>query len=345
MIFQNMEFYNAAEVEVSPAGYRIYRFPKEVRETMGEGKERYGRYVSQTTAGCEIRFVTEGDRTLISLSSLDEDGYVQIFRGDFQYYSGYTYSFPVKRGQMTHIMLQNNRAMDEAAPPLKKGAFSHCVWRILSDINFILTFQNIETFGYQIRPPKPEEVPQKTLLCYGTSLTYGACATAHSISYSQLLGRFLGCNILNKAMGGSCMNERTVADYFAGGGEHFDAVLLENAVNMSDMPGAYEKNTSYLLERLTKAFPDIPIYCVTAYPNASIAEGESAFPCRKKEAGADRFQGDRIMRKLAEKYSSCHIIEGEQIMDCFTDLTVDLVHLSDYGHIRVAQRLAEKIHF
>lgn len=346
MIYRNMEFHNVAEVEETPLGCRIHRYPKQVRDTMGEGDRTYGRYVSHTTTGCEIRFVTEGDRTLISLSSIDEDGYVQIYRGDFRYYTGYVYSYPVKKGQVTHIMLQNSPGFEQLDGKFKRGAFSSDVWRIMSDINFIMTFQDVETFGYKIRPPRPDEVPEKTLLCYGTSLTYGACATAQSISYVQMLGRLLECNILNKAMGGSCMNEKAVADYFASGAEHFDAVLLENAVNMSGMDEAYEKNAGYLLDKLSQTYPNMPIYCVTAYPNSSIVGGDRPYPCvKKQDVSEGNFRGDEIMRRLASRHANCHIIEGHEMLDKFTDLTVDLVHLSDYGHIRVAEHLAKVIHF
>lgn len=342
MIYNNIEFFNVSEIEESMAGYRLLRFPRHISNRMGEGESVYGRYVSQTTTGCELRFVLEGDRALLLLSSIDEDGFVQVYRGDFRYYTGYTYSYPIKKGQITAILLTKNSAFEKLDSSYKQGQFSPNVWRILSDINFTMTFNGIETYGSEIRPPNPNEIPSKTLLAYGTSLTYGACASVQSISYIQYLGRLLGCNVLNKAMGGSCMNESMVADYFASGAIHYDAVLLENGVNMSGMPEEYKKNAAYLIDRLSKAHPDIPIYCVTAYPNVSIVAGNKAYPCEKLEEKGT-YQNDRILRDIAKEYSNVKIIEGAQMMDCFTDLTCDLVHLSDYGHIRVATNLANSI--
>lgn len=346
MVFNGMEFHNTAEIEETKLCYRMHRFPKEVRNNMGEGDRQYGRYVAQTTTGCEIRFVLEGERAIISLTSIDEDGYVQVFRGDFAYYTGYVYSYPVKKGLTTHILLKNDFTLQGFAANHRNGSFSPDVWRIMSDINFTMGFEGIETYGGNLRPPRIDEVPAKTLLCYGTSLTYGACATAHSIAYIQLLGRRIGCNILNKAMGGSCMNEKVVADYFVSLEISFDAVLLENTVNMNGMNEIYEKNSEYLINSLALRFPKMPIYCVTSYPNGSTISGSVAYPCTKKGVTKDTtFKEDEILKSIAANYTNCYIIEGETIMDSAVDLTCDLIHLSDYGHIRVAENLSKIIVF
>ncbi|MBQ8230846.1 MAG: hypothetical protein IJZ34_02790 [Lachnospiraceae bacterium] len=348
MRHNQLEFFNAAEVEESRCGVRMYRFPRAVCDAMGatlkDGENKFGRYVSQTTTGCEIRFVTDGDRARIALTSLDYNGYVQVFCGDFAYYEGYTYQFPVQRDRVTIIELKRPKLLDTMNPALQQVSFAPQVWRIMSGINMTLAMVDFEGFGFNVRPPKPEEVPAKTLLCYGTSLTFGACANAHGIAYVQLLGRLLGCNIMNKAMGGSCMNEPGVADYFASGQEHFNSVLLENGVNMSGSGDLYRERTSYLLKKLTKAYPNMPIYCVTAYPNQFNIVGDCPVPCLKDTNNPEaRYQNDRIIREIVKEYPSCKLIEGAEMMDHSTDLTIDGIHLSDYGHIRVAQNLAKRI--
>ena len=350
MNYDGLEFFNAAEVEETRRGVRMYRFPRAVCDAMGapldDGVNRFGRYVSQTTTGCEIRFVTDGDRARIALTSLDFDGYVQVFCGDFLYYSGYDYQFPVKKDRVTVIELKRPKMFDSMNPELQRISFAPQVWRVMSGINMTLAMVEFEGFGFSVRPPKAEEVPEKTLLCYGTSLTYGACASAQGVAYVQLLGRLLGCNILNKAMGGSCMNEPEVADYFVSGREQFDGVFLENSVNMGRSVELYRERASYLLQQLTAAYPEIPIYCVTCYPNQYNMVGNCAVPCRKStdsEEGRTLDQKDVIMRELAESYPSCRVIEGADMMDHSTDLTMDGIHLSDYGHIRVAQNLAQRI--
>ncbi len=345
MIYQNLEFHNVAEVKQSGNGLRMYRFPIDVCNAMGSPDGYYGRYVSQTTTGCEIRFVTEGDRALISLTATDQEGFVQVYRGDFRYYSGYVYNFPVKKGQTTHIELIKAPNFEKIDPSLKRkpGGFSPDVWRIMSDVNFVMTMVDFESYGFNVRPPRPDEVPEKTLLCYGTSLTYGACASAQSICYSQLLGRMLNVNLLNKAMGGSCKNEPEVADYFASDDIHFDAILLENGVNMGIDYDGYLKRTTYLLDQLTEKKPDVPIFMVTAYPNSCISAPGCAMPVQKKTEVIEHIGTDNIIRTFPAKYPQVRLIEGAEMMPEFTALTCDGIHLSDYGHILTATNLTREI--
>ena len=341
MIFQNIEFHNVAEIEDSKLGYRIYRFPRKLCDNMGHSGLYHGRYVSRTTAGCELRFVVEGSRSVLSLTSIDEDTYVHIFRGEYAYYRGYTYSFPVKKGVVTQILLEDKGPFKNINSVLRKDKFSGDVWRVMADINSKIAFVDLEAFGNTVRPPRVDEVPEKTLLCYGTSLTYGACATSHCISYIQLLGRLLGCNILNKAMGGSCMCEPGVADWFVSGFHHFDGVILENGVNMEGNE-KYEDFTDYLLQKMTEVNSDMPIYCITSYPRLSTLTPESlANPCTVNLTC--KFENDRILRNLAAKYPNCLLIEGPEIMDNLTNLTHDMIHMSDYGHIQTAVNLAKRI--
>jgi len=334
MIFQNMEFHNVAEIVPSGLGYRLHRYPQNVRERMGGDKGGYGRYISQLTTGCEMRFVIDGDRFQISLSSFDCEGLVHVFRGDYKYGT-----YRIETGKVTHIQIGADPNFDQLPSGARKGCFAPQVWRIVSGHDFGLTFVDMQTFGYTVRPPRADEKPAKTLLAYGTSITHGACATSYPLCYTQYLARLLGCDVLNKGMGGSCGNEPEVADWFASGELAYDAILLENEVNMGEAQiEAYERNTAYLLKTITAARPDCPIYAVTAYPNGSLAGADPDNPCVKKP-----FKNDEALRRIAANYPSVRIIEGHEIMDDFTLLQCDLIHLNDYGHIRVAQQLAQRI--
>jgi len=345
MIYKNLELHNVAEVEESPLGVKLMRFPKAICNIMGLGDAMYGRHVSRSTPGCEIRFVTDGDRAMISLTGILEDGFVEIYRGDFRYFNGAcnNYCFPVKKGQVTQIHLLKDKNFENRPDVLKrkKGGFSPDVWRIMLGTNFICALTDFEDYGFNVRPPRPDEVPEKTMLCYGTSLSYGACASCHSISHIQLLGRLLNMNILNKAMGGSCMNEPEVADYFASDDLHFDAVLLENAVNMGDA-AEYEKRTRYLMERLRSAKPHVPVFFVTAYPHYGNTLPECACPVVKKTEGGTQ-PSDDAMRRIAAEYPNAYVLEGAEMMNDITSLTCDGIHMSDYAHIITGVNLARAI--
>lgn len=139
------------------------------------------------------------------------------------------------------------------------------------------------------------------------------------------------------------MTEPQVADYFVSGTEHFDAVLLENGVNLDGSPH-YEELTADLLSKLYASKPNVIVYCVTSYPRPSVAAEDSrANPCTVDLDCS--YENDRILRRLVAKYPNCRLIEGHEIMDNMTNLTHDLIHMSDYGHIMTATNLAREIRF
>lgn len=346
MLYKNFDLHNVADVEESPLGLKLYRFPKPLCDSMGLGTRLYGRHVARSTPGCEIRFVTGGERALISLSAIGEDGFVEVFRGDFRYFNGAcnNYCYPVRKGQVTQIELVKDSHFESMPSALKRkeGSFSPDVWRIMGDVNFYLTFVDFDDMGFGVRPPRPDEMPEKTMLCYGTSLTFGACGSTHSTAYCQLMGRLLNVNLLNKSMGGSCMNEPQLADYFASDAVQYDALFLENAVNMDFDPAEYEKRTRYLLEQVTQKKPDVPIFMVTSYPSYATSEPISACPVTKKLTGGC-IENDAAIRRMGEEFANVHVIEGSEMLTDFTALTCDMIHLSDYGHIMVGTNLARRI--
>ncbi len=70
MIHGDLEFNNTVELELA-AGGGVYlrRFPKAVREALSP----LGRIVSQESAGCEIRFVTEAESLRLAVSAQPAD--------------------------------------------------------------------------------------------------------------------------------------------------------------------------------------------------------------------------------------------------------------------------------
>lgn len=334
MIFENLEFHNVEEVEQTGIGYRLHRFPRSVREKLGDVEDgsTYGRYIADLTTGCEIRFVTSGDRVLLSLSSFDEDGMIAIYRGDFKV--GYR---RIEAGKVNRIMLESPVGFDRLNPVYKKGDFDANVWRIMSCHDFGLTFCAIETFGQTVRPPKPEEKPRKKLLAYGTSLTHGAAAQAYPVSYINYLARLLHVDLINKGMGGSCMNECAVADYIAESND-WDALYLENMTNMGEgMAKQYEEQTKYLLDRVCGAHPDKPVFAVTQFPLGYALDPNEDHPVKRE------FALDPILRRLAAEHPNVTVIEGDTLLTDFRNLMTDLVHFNDFGHIQVAENLAKVI--
>ncbi|MFW6271056.1 MAG: SGNH/GDSL hydrolase family protein [Bacillota bacterium] len=334
MEFNNMQFFNIVEVEKNEygSGLKLHRFPENVRNNLGRNKSSFGRHVARFTTGCEIRFVSEGDTFAISLKAVAGDGEILIYQGDF--FQG---RYKLRKGIIETFKINENPQMKKVNPEvLNKGSFSPAVWRIVFCHDFICEFAGIESYGYQLRAPLFDEVPTKRWLAYGSSITHGANANLQSNSYLRQAARKLRVDILNKGMGGSCFCEKEMADFIAKDVK-WDFITLELGVNMRGgfSSKEFDESVQYFIDKIQKENPQKPIILLTIFPNYAdyINKGDDVNINQKF---------NEILRKIYKKYNNefLHLIEGEQILNQFYDLSCDLIHPSPEGHINMGRNLS-----
>lgn len=345
MIYNMIEFHNVAELEEIPGmpGLRLHRFPRGVRNGLGEGSYQRGRLMARASTGCEIRFVTEAEFIEITLSATVEDGDVLVYRGDY-FHSMHR----LQAGIVTALHLNKPERFAEIQPEmLHQGRFSPTVWRVIISRNyypglgFQAAFHGLETFGHDVRPPRPEELPAIRLLAYGSSITHGSGATVQHTAYIQQAGRRLGADVYNKGMGGSCLCEKQMADYLLSHGD-WDIAVLELGVNMQPLFSVDEfaARARYLIEGFIRRYPDKPVILVTIYPNYKDGRN-NAEPgsCNVNRQFSARLE--ELHRTLA--HPRLYLVDSHGLLTDFAALTVDLLHPSDYGHTLIGQHLAETI--
>ncbi|MBU3142897.1 SGNH/GDSL hydrolase family protein [Clostridium sp. CF012] len=330
MIYDSMEFFNIVEVKKNSldSGVRLYRYPKKLSDSI-KAKER-----AERCQGCEIRFVTESDIITLSLSVDDVDGDILVYRGDY-FYS----IFHLKAGIKTMITLSEpERFSCVKKGSIKRKRFSPEVWRVFLNTS-CTSFYGIDTFGKELRPPKPEELPSKRWLAYGSSITWGSKAIHNCNSYIQQAALRLNVDVYNLGLSGRCYCEKEVADYIAGRND-WDFVTLEIGVNMRSVFSGeeFQQKAEYMIEKILESHPDNPVVIISIFPNHSVyAINDNIY--KKNDAAYCK-----ILKELSEnKYKNkknVFFISGEEILDEFTGLTCDLIHPSDSGHIRMGENLA-----
>ena len=278
MIYKNLEFHNTIELEPAVSGgLAIHRYPREVRDCLSP----LGRMVSQESAGCELRFVTEAESIRIAVSSLpstlapwelhNQD--VFIFKGAF-----FHSHVRLEPGKVNHINLTDigggvKNAFLALKPEVRNtDYFSHNVWRVMFG-RYPAVFHELETYGYPVRPPKPDELPKQRILFYGSSITNGASPTLYHLAYVQQTARHLKADAINQGLSGSCHCEKEMAEYLAGR-DDYDIISLELGVNMRGgfTPEEFKKRSHYLIETIIKAHPDKPVFLIAIYPNAQSSQ-------------------------------------------------------------------------
>lgn len=335
MIHNNLEFHNVVEIE--PPDSLLRRFPAAIRNTLSP----LGRMVAQDAAGCEIRFVTDSTHLRVSLSAMPSPlGPYEQHAQDLTVFNGPFFHsvHRIATSGVSHIQIPDIGAVQKLkyaalAPERRHGCgFSVDVWRLCLG-RYTAGFHGLETYGFPVRPPQPAEVPRQKWLAYGSSITNGASPTGHHLSYLYHAARALGVDVFNQGLSGACHCEPAVADYFAARTD-WDFATLELGVNMrgSFTAAEFRTRTTYLIQQLAQTGK--PVVLITIYPNS-----ETGTPSPNGIAEAEF---GTILRDLVRQINrtNLHLIDGAEILTDFTNLTRDLIHPSDYGHIQMGLNLA-----
>lgn len=335
MIADNIEFHNVDHLQEREGmeGRQLMRFPESVRLSLGLPEKHAGRFQATRPHGCELRFVTEAGFFQLALTSLAFDTEAVVYCGDMVHSR-----HVLKAGNRTVLHIEKPEILcqvDEAK--LGRERFAPRVWRVSLGLEGGVLFHCLDTFGYGHRPPRTEEKPQLTWAAYGSSITCSAACAIYSNCYVEQAAARLGIDVWNKGLAGACFCEPETADYLAS--LPADVVSLEVGVNMTRRfdDGAFAKRTDYLFRKM-KSSSAKKIFVIDMFPN----KGQIAL-----DAGSDNYLRYRSFKAIVreqlktikdERFVGIH---GEDVLCGLWGLSMDLLHPSDNGHVRMGEQLAK----
>lgn len=338
MIYQNLEFHNVAELQSVPhgVGLRLQRFPEPVRYSLGHGDHERGRFYAERSVGCEIRFVTDAPFFRITLSAVENEGMVFIYKGNFLHAS-----YRLQAGVHTTLHVETPPKFETVEPSALESTFSPMVWRILFGHETCFAFHHLETFGHSVRPPREGETPALRWLAYGSSITFGGNALLYTNTYIQQAAKRLGVDVYCKGMPGSCFCDPLMVRYIATETE-WDFITLELGVNMRGRFTAaeFEERVRGLIQEVQAHHPGKPVVVINIYPNGAIY-----LQNQNDRITQDNRDFNRIVQQAVSEMGgpNLHFIDGADILTDFSGLTTDLLHPSDDGHIRMGENLARRL--
>ena len=319
MIFDQIEFHNVVELEqrLGMPGYLMHRFPRTVREAVRQD-------VADLCRSVELRFYIEEKcaiRGAVYLMARACDGEAVVFYGDYQQ----AQVVPLPRGVVTPVEID----LPETIRDLPARRFASRVCRIFINSRTAVSYVGHEWL--RIRPPRPEEKPERLLVCYGSSITHGGLARSNCDCYAQLAARRLGMDVLNLGMSGSCFAEPEMVDFVAEAGG--DAVFLELGANMlGSVPvEEYERRVTHALERIAKGHAGVPVLATALYPSRHVGEDYRAYE-RALSGAVSRLALPNLFYE-----------DAWELLPDFTGLSTDGLHPSDWGHMLIGENLAARI--
>lgn len=338
MILNNVEIHNAGAIESIPgyAGDAMVRIPSEVRNKMNER----ARFVAMDSVGCEIRFVTDAVNVDIYLSCTKPEFFdlsqIRLFRGNFE-----CASEEIESGRIHNIRLIEPDSFKSAdGTKLQLEGFAPNVWRVCMNRGGTFVLHGIDAHGHDLRPPVADEKPRVNWLAYGSSITNSSLD-----GYPHIAARILKIDVQNKGLSGSCVAEKTVADWLAEE-SGWDIITCELGINMrgSFSPEEFRDRVDYLLRKLTTAHPDKLVVAINIFPNAMTRDWVDN---KKMDSIATQRECayNQSVREVVKEINSpnLHFFDGCDILSDFTGLSGDLLHPSSFGHAIMGMNLAEKL--
>lgn len=335
MIYKNAEIHNVAEIKINERDGSMtwFRMPEYL---MSKFEIERAKDMNVASTGVEIRFVIKSGTATVRMQSLSENGKnssFHVFRGGIQ--GGYTDMEDVRVGAEPHDFkfeksgnIEDLRVMSEEAGE----RFDPEVVRIIFDRG---TYRILDISG-DIEPPSEGQTPEKTIMCYGSSITHGASSLDMSHSWASMLAHDLGMDLINLGMAGCCALEPEVMDYIASEGERggWDTLIMELGANvLSREEEKIRESVEYAFTQTASRNPDKKIYAISPLYCGLDLKGMPQ---------AARWR--RIMKETADKLSFENLtyIDGLDIIGSMSNLiSADEVHPSIYGSAHIAKKLAE----
>jgi len=329
MEWQSAQLWNVATLDdIEPGWVRPSRYPNWVRTQLGEK----GSAKALKPSNVELRFVCESPGDVRLTLRSEGETRATVFFGPLMHRVPF-----VIGAEPTTIEFSPTQRLQEVRTD--QLPFSTRVCRIMFHGDAIHLGR---LDGPDHRPPRDEELPERCVLMYGTSITSGALSSRPHLTYASIAARRLGLDLLNLGLGGACRCESAVAEWIASR-EDWQLAVLGLSVNMLGDFSANEfrERIDALIQQVAGRDPSRPVVCVTLFPSFHDLE-----PWQSRRATRSTPQALRAQLRAAVadcNLDNVSLVEGPDLLHGYSGLTDDLLHPSDDGMHEIGANLAARL--
>jgi lysophospholipase L1-like esterase len=172
---------------------------------------------------------------------------------------------------------------------------------------------------------------------YGTSITQGGCVSRPGMAYSNILSRRLNAQFVNLGFSGN------------GRGEPELARIISQIPDISFIFLDYEANANNdikntlnpFIDILRESYSSVPILVISKIRYAAATDGSKAY---QSLMNLRDFQKNLVRQRINAGDKNIFFLDGSEILgEDFDECTVDGVHPSDLGSMRIADVLLKII--
>lgn len=169
----------------------------------------------------------------------------------------------------------------------------------------------------------------KPLVYYGTSIAHGAFAARAGLGCPQVLGRRLDLPLINLGFSGSARMEPDLAELIA----ELDAriFVLDALPNMDE--NLVRTRAETFISTICKAHPETPVVLVEDHPKMT-----SWLKPEQQHEHESKWQAFKeVYQKLLNSgFKKLYYVEGNKLFGTDNEASMDGVHPSDLGYMRMA---------
>lgn len=186
--------------------------------------------------------------------------------------------------------------------------------------------------GSEISNPVSGKFAGKPIVFYGTSITQGGCASRPGITYTSLIGRRLGRNIINLGFSGNGRMEPELAELISE--INAGCYVIDCLPNLDALQ--VQERTVPFVNYLKNIRPEVPIILVeSAIPEIAFFNDKIREQVEAKNHNL--LQSYEELKNLGVK--DLFYVQWQKLLEYDHDATVDGVHYTDLGFLRYANRM------
>ena len=329
MEFKGIDIHNCKELVLNEqtGGYQISRLPMEISDKISAN--------TFVDAGVELRFVPIDEEVKIVIRKTGKGASrVVIYFGSIQ--SGWQNLYKDIYDTPTEIVIPKAPNLDLLKKVSKINEYPYAP----EVVRVVLQNSGYEIFDVKGRcmPPSKEQLPTKTYLAYGSSITHGSLAVVYSNTYVFRLGEYFKADTINLGFAGNARLEREMADYIAKQCD-FDFATLEMGINILDIDvEEFRDRVTYFISTIAKAHPARKIFCIDVF-----FMEKDVLELDNPESKPNLFR--KAVREVTKELNLPNIIyiSGLEMLTSSKGLSQDLVHPNARGVEELALNLSREM--
>lgn len=318
MDYENIRFHNVEELAPTEKGLLLRRVNAAARARISPGVQE-----NCFATGAELRFTMPDGAVdlLLRIDSQPESATAHIFFGSFQ--GGWNCASFNLGADVTrlHIEYPPKLASLRRVAAEKQLPFAPEVVRV------VLPYVPVYFVGAEGRTALPDaaQLPAKTYLAYGSSITHGCLSLVQPDCYVFRTAQALGTDYLNLGFAGNALMEEEMAKYIVSR-KDWDFASVEMGINTVERPQQFPLD---VFEERIDRFTAV----LAADPRPIFATSFFGYLDEETDRATK-------MRKIVRRYAGERLIftDGLQLLDNLAYISADGTHPDARGQEQIAAR-------